>query len=76
MALVPQEFKGSVIAIYVSAINSALITIVPSAGVAALTTLLIKNYSLLERSAMKTMIGQEEEKDKDKEGKTKGEEDV
>src|SRR5258708_32702828 len=74
LALVPQEFKSSVIAIYVSAIDSALITIVPWAGVAALTTLLIKNYSLLERSAMKTMMDQEEVGEK--ESKTKGEEAV
>jgi len=60
LALVPEEFKSSVIAIYVSAIDTALITVVPWAGVAALTTLLIKNYSLLERSAMKTMMDQVE----------------
>ena len=74
LALVPQEFKSSVIAIYVSAITSALITIVPWAGIAALTTLLIKNYSLLERSAMKTMMDQAGADEK--EGKTKGEEEV
>jgi hypothetical protein len=74
LALVPQELKSSVIAIYVSAIDLALITIVPWAGVAALTTLLIKNYSLLERSAMKTMMDQAEAEEK-KDG-TKGEEAV
>ena len=74
LALVPQEFKGSVIEIYVSAIDSALITIVPWAGVAAFMTLFIKNYSLLERSAMKTMMDQEG--GKEEEGKAKREEAV
>lgn len=67
LALVPQEFKANVIALYVSAIDFALVTIVPWAGVAAFTSLLIKNYSLLERSAMKTMMDEAESKElKDK----------
>lgn len=74
LALVPQESKSNVIAIYVSAIDSALVTIVPWASVAAFTTLIIKNYSLLERSAMKTMMDQAEAEEK--KDKTKGEEGV
>jgi hypothetical protein len=72
LALVPQEFKTSVIALYVSAIDSALVTVVAWAGVAAFMPLLIKNYSLHERSAMKTMM--DEVESEEKKGKTKGEE--
>jgi hypothetical protein len=60
LALVPQEFKASVIALYVSAIDSAFVTVVPFAGVAAFMTLLIKNYSLLDPSAMKTTMNEVE----------------
>lgn len=75
LALVPQEFKANVIALYVSAINSALVTVVPWAGVAAFAALFIKNYSLLERSAMKTMMD-EGESEETKDRTTKGEEAV
>lgn len=72
LALVPPELKANVIALYVSAIDFALVTVVPWAGVAAFMSLLIKNYSLLERSAMKTMMdAAQSEETKDK---TKGEE--
>lgn len=67
------------IAIYVSAIDSALITIVPWAGIAALTTLLIKNYSLHKRSPIKTMMDREEteaEETEEKGSRTKEEEAV
>jgi len=48
-----------------------LVTVVPWAGVAAFTTLLIKNYSLLERSAMKTMT--DEAQSEETKGTTKKE---
>jgi hypothetical protein len=60
LALVPPAFRPRVIALYVSAIDSALVTVVPWAGVAAFMALLIKNYNLLERSAVKTIMDEVE----------------
>jgi hypothetical protein len=56
LALVPLEFRARVIALYVSGIDFALVTVVPWAGAAAFMILLIKNHSMIERSAMKTMV--------------------